>query len=245
MVAWLSGWLKEIILVVLLAAFVDLLLPNNAFQRYVKTVLGLFILLTLLSPILAVFKEKWDTGKLLASVETLGTGRSDSGIAGQMRSLQSIMADAERWRQSNRAETQQLLEQQLAAELSRTVRAELPVQVKRVSLQMDYDNNGTPRIERMQVVLDDIDSASGAFGSTGDPDTRSGAAPGRPIGKVEPVHIDIRIGEAQSKAKAGEGKPTFEQQQAKQRIYELLYEQWQLSRDQVTLIYESELRKER
>lgn len=243
MVAWLSSWLKEIILVVLLAAFVDLLLPNNAFQRYVKTVLGLFILLTLLSPILAVFREKWDADKLLASVETLGIGRSDSGIAGQMRSLQSIMADAERWRQSNRAEAQQLLEQQLAAELARTVQAELPAQVKRVSLQMNDDNNGAPRIERMQVVLDDIDSASGASGSPGDPDARSGAAPGRPIGKVEPVHIDIRIGEAP--AKAGEGKPTYEQQQAKQRIYELLYEQWQLSRDQVTLIYESELRKER
>ncbi len=48
---WLSNWLQELIMIVLLATFVDMLLPNRSMERYVKLVLSLLILLTLLSPI--------------------------------------------------------------------------------------------------------------------------------------------------------------------------------------------------
>lgn len=39
---WLAGWLKTVIMVIMLATFVDLLLPSNTMQRYVKTVLSLY-----------------------------------------------------------------------------------------------------------------------------------------------------------------------------------------------------------
>lgn len=48
---WLGGWLKELVLIVLLASFVDMILPSRSMERYVKLVLSLLILLTLLSPI--------------------------------------------------------------------------------------------------------------------------------------------------------------------------------------------------
>lgn len=51
---WLSNWLQELIMIVLLATFVDMLLPNRSMERYVKLVLSLLILLTLLSPITKV-----------------------------------------------------------------------------------------------------------------------------------------------------------------------------------------------
>lgn len=47
---WLSNWLQELIMIVLLATFVEMLLPNRSMERYVKLVLSLLILLTLLSP---------------------------------------------------------------------------------------------------------------------------------------------------------------------------------------------------
>ncbi|MGC5324412.1 stage III sporulation protein AF [Brevibacillus sp. SYSU BS000544] len=51
----LTLWLKKIILLVLLAAFLDLILPNTNLQRYVKMVMGLIILMTILSPVFSVF----------------------------------------------------------------------------------------------------------------------------------------------------------------------------------------------
>lgn len=57
MTAWLSGWLRDIVLIILLATFVDLLIPNNSLQRYVKVVVSLIILLTILSPVISFLKE--------------------------------------------------------------------------------------------------------------------------------------------------------------------------------------------
>ncbi|WP_267907848.1 stage III sporulation protein AF [Paenibacillus sp. JZ16] len=54
---WLGGWLKSVIMVVLFAAFVDLILPGKALERYARLVLSLLILLTLLSPIIALITD--------------------------------------------------------------------------------------------------------------------------------------------------------------------------------------------
>jgi stage III sporulation protein AF len=57
---WLNAWMKKIILLVLLAAFLDLILPNTNLQRYVKMVMGLILLLTILSPVFVVFNLSQD-----------------------------------------------------------------------------------------------------------------------------------------------------------------------------------------
>ncbi|MEF3301936.1 stage III sporulation protein AF [Paenibacillus sp. GYB003] len=237
MMAWLSGWLKEIVVVVLLAAFVELLLPNNAYQRYVRTVLGLFILLALLSPLLSLFKQKWDAQKIVASVEQLGDA-ADSRTFAAMKPLQAIMQDAERWRQNDRGEAQRLMESELAAELQRSFGNDAGVRVKQVKLQLSYDNNGTPSMKHMQVILDHIQRP--------DSSPSEAEAPQRkPIAAVEPVHIDIRVGGTEPKTKPDESKLTKQQIDAKERMYEQVWRQWQLGRDEVTLLYESELEKAR
>ncbi|WP_167568654.1 stage III sporulation protein AF [Brevibacillus migulae] len=57
---WLNIWLKKIILLVLLAAFLDLILPNTSMQRYVKMVMGLILLLTILTPVFSIFNLSQD-----------------------------------------------------------------------------------------------------------------------------------------------------------------------------------------
>lgn len=57
---WLSLWLKKIILLVLLAAFLDLILPNTNLQRYVKIVMGLIILVSIMSPLFSLFNLSQD-----------------------------------------------------------------------------------------------------------------------------------------------------------------------------------------
>lgn len=236
MMDWLSGWLKDIIVVVLFAAFVELLLPNNAYQRYVRTVLGLFILLSMLSPLLSLFQQKWDGQKMLASVEQLDNASNNGNAFGAMRPLTAIMQDAERWRQDDRNEAQKLMERQLAAELQQSVGDEANVRIKQVSLQLSYDNNGTPAMKQMRVILDPIDASPAAPPSTD-------AASRKPIAAIEPVSINIRVGAAE--AKPDEGKPTAEQLAAKQRIYEWLNREWRLNRDQIVLLYETEQKEER
>jgi stage III sporulation protein AF len=55
----ISIWLKQVVLLVLLATFIDMLLPNQALSRYVKLVMGLLIILAILNPILAILTDRF------------------------------------------------------------------------------------------------------------------------------------------------------------------------------------------
>ncbi|HET7657290.1 MAG TPA: stage III sporulation protein AF [Bacillales bacterium] len=52
---YITSWIKEIILLIMLAVVLELLLPNSSMQRYVRMVIGLLLLLALLKPVLSVF----------------------------------------------------------------------------------------------------------------------------------------------------------------------------------------------
>ncbi|MBE3563196.1 MAG: stage III sporulation protein AF [Hydrogenibacillus schlegelii] len=52
---FLSDWIRELIFVVLMATVVDLVLPSGEMRRYVRFVLGLFVLVTLVGPVFSLF----------------------------------------------------------------------------------------------------------------------------------------------------------------------------------------------
>ena len=71
MIAFLSNWLKEIVLLILIATFIDLLLPNRSMERYVKLVMGLVIILAILAPIISLLNKNVDLSKLSLTDGTL------------------------------------------------------------------------------------------------------------------------------------------------------------------------------
>lgn len=70
MIDWLTNWLKEIILIVLLASFVDLLLPKSNIQKYARFILGLLIILTIISPIFELFSDNYSVSTFIKGIET-------------------------------------------------------------------------------------------------------------------------------------------------------------------------------
>lgn len=56
----LSTWIKQIILVVLFATFLELLIPSNSYKKFVKVIMGLLILLTVLQPVLELIHGQGD-----------------------------------------------------------------------------------------------------------------------------------------------------------------------------------------
>ncbi len=55
----LGDWLKQIILIVLLATIADLLLPTKTMQKYVRMVMGLAVVAAMLQPMVPFFKGDW------------------------------------------------------------------------------------------------------------------------------------------------------------------------------------------
>lgn len=57
MVAMITNWVKYIIFIVLFAYFLELLLPNNSMQRFVRVIMGLFIMLAILNPVIDIVQN--------------------------------------------------------------------------------------------------------------------------------------------------------------------------------------------
>ncbi|MCZ0754669.1 stage III sporulation protein AF [Anoxybacillus sp. J5B_2022] len=69
-------WVTNIIVFILFAIVIDLLLPSSSFQKYVKMVVGLILLLIMLSPLLNIFSI--DVDRLLATVTAEGSGQQET-----------------------------------------------------------------------------------------------------------------------------------------------------------------------
>ena len=54
LIATLTSWVKSIIFVVLFATFLELLLPSSSMQRFIRVIMGLFIMLSILNPLIDV-----------------------------------------------------------------------------------------------------------------------------------------------------------------------------------------------
>lgn len=53
---FITDWIAQIIIFILLATIIDLLIPNIGMKKYIKLVIGLILILILLAPIFALFQ---------------------------------------------------------------------------------------------------------------------------------------------------------------------------------------------
>ena len=58
MVEWLNNWAQGIIVSVIIATIIEMILPNGSSKKYVKVVVGLYILFTIISPAIKKFTSK-------------------------------------------------------------------------------------------------------------------------------------------------------------------------------------------
>ena len=66
MIGWLSDWAQAIIIAVIIATIIEMILPEGSSKKYIKVVIGVYILFTIVSPVITKF-----TGKSLAVSDLL------------------------------------------------------------------------------------------------------------------------------------------------------------------------------
>lgn len=57
-IAAVTSWIKEIIYIILFASFLEFLLPNGQMRKFIRVIIGLFIILAILSPVIDLMKGK-------------------------------------------------------------------------------------------------------------------------------------------------------------------------------------------
>lgn len=136
MIAWLSDWLRDIIAILLLAVVVELLLPNKSMQRYARLVVGLFILLTILSPILKLLQS--DMGARLEAGMAKWNEQSMQREL-QMPSLQDIQKGADRLIDKRNQEAVKLTERTLEEAMHEEIRTRTKANVQSVDVSLAWE----------------------------------------------------------------------------------------------------------
>ena len=58
MISFISSWTQGIIVSVIIASIIEMILPDGNCQKYVKVVIGVFILFSIVSPVISKFTKK-------------------------------------------------------------------------------------------------------------------------------------------------------------------------------------------
>ncbi len=180
----LSGWLRQVIAVLLLASLIDLLLPNRTMQRYVRLVAGLFILLTMATPIMQWIKG--DFGSELAK----GLQAVEKAPAGADRQLAMIEADGAKLRESRLAQAAELTSAKLESEIRTEVEKAGGHPVRRVKVDLEKVSDGSLAVAKVSIELEpDPAEATGSKGADS-----AGPIRGVAVEAVADVEIQVEVG---------------------------------------------------
>lgn len=56
MLEWFRSWTTGIVIAVIIATIIEMILPNSTSKKYIKIIIGIFIVYTIISPVIGSFK---------------------------------------------------------------------------------------------------------------------------------------------------------------------------------------------
>ncbi|WP_269432706.1 stage III sporulation protein AF [Effusibacillus lacus] len=171
----MSSWLTQIVLILLFAVVMDLVVPSSSMRNYVKLVMGLVIMVTMLKPISALYDNKFDISKI--------QWPGGSVPAASFESIREKAADLER-QQTELAEQQ--VNGVLEKALKQHVEAAYPFEVARVSVRFAKSEQSVSHSAEIEELVLQV---------------RPKSNESRTIQPVDPV--SVRMGESGESARRG------------------------------------------
>lgn len=138
----LSHWIKHIILVIMFSSFIEFLIPNNKYSKYIRVVLGSFIILTILNPIISIFYK----GNVIDGISFCDKNLYQDSV---------IAAEAENFNQKN----DEIIVKNFKKNISTVIKEQLKVitslEVKKVKIELidDTDKSNFGQINQIIVIL--------------------------------------------------------------------------------------------
>jgi stage III sporulation protein AF len=221
MTAWLSGWLRDIVLIILLATFVDLLIPNNSLQRYVKVVVSLIILLTILSPVISFLNAE----KTIHQAIKQASGTKDGSQA-----LSLILSDGAKLKSENEQRSTLLVEQQAGKVMKENLKKLLSLGVQEVVVTISEEEGAPPSIERVHVFLQSDKNSNSESQLSASAEQRV------EIKQISPVSVDVEVDSMTQEASTANNEQatkTQSQLAIEEKVAHYLASQWGLTEDRI------------
>lgn len=208
--AYLGEWIKHIVLIILVATFLDLLLPNTQMRRYIQLVVGLIIIVLILSPILELLQvdhERFTAGieQLLQPDEEPQLQFEDRKEAVQEVQDRAVLEEVGRlWAQV----------------IKREVEREFALNVEEIDIDLDVVE-GRADVNRVKLVV--------AWSDDGDEGTPDGEG-----ALVEPVVIDVNL---EKKESGPIDALTREEKKWTEKLLTYFDQNWNISGDKIEIFW--------
>lgn len=215
---FITQWITQIVLLILLAMVLELLLPNDSFQRYVRMVIGLVIIIALLSPIMKLFNTPIDE-----FINEFSPPQQDDQLT------KSINEQKKEIQETTRA----YIEKQTGVFLKNNVQEELIAQydlaIKKIDIDLVMDvTQGPPKLKNIKHV--DLTLGQAETNSTG----KGSESQGRdeqikvePVQEVQEVTVQVTTEE--------EATPEAEKVDGYDEVKKFLATRWGIPSKHLTL----------
>ncbi|WP_409297845.1 stage III sporulation protein AF [Peribacillus sp. SCS-26] len=141
---YITSWVTNIILFILLATVIDMLLPNSSMQKYAKMVIGLLLIAIILSPILKLFSTDFEHIVAVA----LHSGEKQQNIEN------AIEVKKKEIQASQRAYILEQMAVQLKADAKEELMNKYQMKVESIIVQAEKDEPQSPKdINSIKVIL--------------------------------------------------------------------------------------------
>nr|WP_249435607.1 stage III sporulation protein AF [Paenibacillus sp. Marseille-Q4541] len=232
----MSGWLRELILVVLLATFVDMLLPNRSMERYVKLVLSLLILLTLITPLINLLSSDPDA-RLRAALRDW----TQNGEQAQAMTLDDILDEGEKLHKQQEENAKEWAAKEVADQIKEQIEKETNLPVESVSVIL-----GTEKKSEKSAELTSITSVKVTMAQGYTEPSLSKVPNDEPI-EIKPVEqnsISVQLSDSTEDKRAAEEEQGYSDEEAvtvmtgteADQISSLIEEQWQIDASQIVVL---------
>ncbi len=139
---WISNWAEAIIIAVIIGTIIEMLLPEGSSKKYIKVVVGVYILFTIISPVITKF-----SGKTLQVSDILDLDKYIEEVE-QKQTAQNLLQE------ENSASIRDIYAGNLKADIQNKLKGKGYV-VTSITLDVGYDDNYTLHQIKLSVDKED------------------------------------------------------------------------------------------
>lgn len=210
MMAYLEGWVSQLILIVLFAVILELLLPSGSFRKYVKFVIGLVLIVALLDPVIRLFHM--DPAELIQGLNVQQEyGNIQNETVVQKKEIEK----------AQEAYIQEQVAVQLKKRVEEGLNEQYGMQINDLEVSARLDDNQEPALQKIEVVLGRIDPKD------------SGQS--KAVSRIRPVD-DVSVSLEEHTSDSG----TRQESAAADKIRSFLARQWEIDSKLISLRVEGE-----
>lgn len=219
MMAYIGEWVKHIVLLILMATFLDLILPNSSMRKYVKLVVGFLLILLILSPILQLFKL--DQDRLLLTIDQI-LEKKNRPLTLQMEQEQSRIKVGQ---------DQAIIDEVIvkwSEEIKVGIEKDFDVVVQHVTLDLQRSGDQID-IHELTLQIEQIPKKESESEQGKDQEGKSPST----VKEVEPIQpVMIQINDSRNKRK-DQDMISDEQKKIEKEVLTYLNDEWNISVDKI------------